>query len=47
LRRKGLQRSQEFSWRRAAQETLDVYRYAVRHAARATAFDPAFIPGPQ
>ena len=31
----------------AAKETLDVYRYAVRHTARATTFDPAFIPGPQ
>jgi len=47
LRRLGLERSQLFSWQRAAKETLDVYRHAVRHAARATLFDPAFIPGPQ
>jgi glycosyltransferase involved in cell wall biosynthesis len=43
----GLERAQLFSWQRAARETLDVYRYAVRHTARAAIFDPAFIPGPQ
>lgn len=47
LRRRGFERSQLFSWQRAARETLDVYRYAIRHTARAAVFDPALIPGPQ
>lgn len=47
LKRLGLERAKTFSWQRAARETLDVYKYAVRHAARAPLFDPAFIPGPQ
>ena len=47
LKRLGLARAQTFSWRRAARETLDVYKFAIRHAARAPMFDPAFIPGPQ
>jgi glycosyltransferase involved in cell wall biosynthesis len=47
LQRLGLERAQSFSWQRAARETLDVYKYAVRHTARAAVFDPAFIPGPQ
>jgi glycosyltransferase involved in cell wall biosynthesis len=47
LRHLGLERSQEFSWQRAARETIDVYKYAVQHTARAPIFDPAFIPRPQ
>jgi glycosyltransferase involved in cell wall biosynthesis len=47
LTRLGLERSHLFSWEQAARETLDVYRYAVRHTARSPVFDPAFIPGPQ
>jgi glycosyltransferase involved in cell wall biosynthesis len=47
LRRRSLERAQLFSWQRAARETLDVYRYAVRHTAGAAVFDAAFIPRPQ
>ncbi|HEX4348382.1 MAG TPA: glycosyltransferase family 1 protein [Vicinamibacterales bacterium] len=47
LTRLGLERAQTFSWQRAARETLDVYKYAIRHAARAPISIPAFIPGPQ
>jgi glycosyltransferase involved in cell wall biosynthesis len=47
LKSLGLARAQTFSWQRAARETLDVYKSAIRHAARAPMFDPAFIPGPQ
>jgi len=47
LRSLGLERAQTFSWQRAARETLDVYRSALRQTARSAVFDPAFIPGPQ
>jgi glycosyltransferase involved in cell wall biosynthesis len=40
----GLERAKAFSWQRAARETLDVYREAVRHTARSTVLDPAFTP---
>ena len=40
----GLERAKSFSWQRAARETLDVYRQAVRHTARSTVLDPAFTP---
>jgi glycosyltransferase involved in cell wall biosynthesis len=44
LSRLGLERAKAFSWQRAARETLDVYREAVRHTARSTVLDPAFTP---
>ena len=44
LRRLGLERAKSFSWQRAARETLDVYREAVRHTARSAVLDPAFTP---
>ena len=44
LCRLGLERAKSFSWQRAARETLDVYRQAVRHTARSTVLDPAFTP---
>jgi glycosyltransferase involved in cell wall biosynthesis len=44
LRRLGLERAHSFSWRRAARETLDVYRQTARQAAGAAVLDPAFIP---
>lgn len=46
-RRRGLERAQAFSWRRAARETLDVYRWAVARAGTAPAVDrrPAAAAG--
>jgi glycosyltransferase involved in cell wall biosynthesis len=38
----GLERSQQFSWSRAARETLEVYRLAARRTAGAAAAPPAF-----
>jgi glycosyltransferase involved in cell wall biosynthesis len=38
----GLERSQKFSWSRAARETLEVYRIAARQTAEAAAVQTAF-----
>ena len=42
LARRGLQRARQFSWRRAARETLGVYRWATGRIDRA----PALVPRP-
>jgi glycosyltransferase involved in cell wall biosynthesis len=41
-RRQGLARARAFSWQRAAQETLDVYRQTAHQTAGARVLDPAF-----
>jgi glycosyltransferase involved in cell wall biosynthesis len=41
-RRCGLARARAFSWQRAADETLQVYREAAHQTARASVLDPAF-----
>jgi glycosyltransferase involved in cell wall biosynthesis len=40
LARRGLGRARQFSWRRAARETLDVYRWAAGRTDRAPALEP-------